>query len=265
MNVQASIDGLRLVADRTGKYAPGASEWCGSDGAWRDVWLEKDPPAAARVTVRKMIGTVLVDFAVPALWSEYAPYKDGKLTGLWGKMPALMIAKCSEALGLRRAFPNETSGLYTAEEMAQADVEAVVVEDIKTAFQATEEPVVPKRKAPAPSPTQGEATPRPGPIQPPEPEAGVPPVEAAIDRLQARTEPTLTSDEIHDEMAAEDARIGEDALAKLRALLEKIEAPEASWRMALVAYKASELDELTVGQAREVARRMLDRFGSKAS
>lgn len=121
MSIQASIDGLRLIAERSGKYqGQTAPEWCGDDGVWRDIWPKLTPPFAARIGVFKQ-GFTHPTYAV-AKFQHYAQrFKDGALMGQWASMPDLMISKCAEALALRKAFPNETSGVYTSEEMAQAE------------------------------------------------------------------------------------------------------------------------------------------------
>lgn len=134
MSIQVSIDGMRLVAERSGKYAGSETFWCGEDGVWRDVWLEPLPPAAAKTIVYKSGSDR--GFVGVARFNAYAQTfkdkntKEEKLGSMWQKMPDVMIGKCSEALALRKAFPQELSGLYSREEMEQAGGE--VVEPVQT-------------------------------------------------------------------------------------------------------------------------------------
>lgn len=126
-NPQTGIDGYRIVAQRTAErtgqpLSYDDTLWCGPDGQWTDVWLSQEPPVAAKVTVHRGLSR----FSAVALWSEYVPLnRDGAPTGLWAKMPAVMVAKCAESLALRKAFPHDLAGVYTSEEMAQANNQAL--------------------------------------------------------------------------------------------------------------------------------------------
>ncbi len=110
MTIQTGIDGLRLIADRSGNYSPGREPTFQYD---KDSKLIS---ATAYIKKRTSDG-VWHEVSATAFLSEYKPtYKNN----FWESKPHLMLAKCSEALALRKAFPAEMSGLYTHEEMEQA-------------------------------------------------------------------------------------------------------------------------------------------------
>lgn len=118
---QTSIDGFRIIRDRSKVYDGDETFWCGEDGAWVDAWLRSEPPTACKF-VLYVKGRSKPVTAV-ARWSEYVQTKrDGSVTSMWSRMSAHMLAKVAEALAIRKAFPDDTGGLYTDDEMMQADV-----------------------------------------------------------------------------------------------------------------------------------------------
>jgi phage recombination protein Bet len=128
MSIQVSIDGFRLIADRACRSrdwmrSEEPTLWCGDDGKWAEEWLSSTPPTAAKyTTVIVGPGGMSARFTAVARFAAYAQKsKEGRPAGLWGSMPDVMIAKCAEALCLRKAFPQELSGLYTSDELAQAE------------------------------------------------------------------------------------------------------------------------------------------------
>jgi phage recombination protein Bet len=110
---QVGIDGFRSKANKTGLYD-------GQDEPEFGPLNDKAFPQWARVKVwRKGVSRPFVGLAY---WAEYVQTtKEGNPTRFWREMPMNQLAKCAEALGLRKAFPDELGGLYTPDEMGQAD------------------------------------------------------------------------------------------------------------------------------------------------
>lgn len=149
--VITTIHGLRLIASRTGNYMPG-----------RDTTFITDDhnnlvSATAYVKKYHPSSGTWHEISETAYWSEFVQtYRNGDLMGLWASKPRLMLAKCAEALALRRAFPEDLSGLYTDDEMGQADLPPAanpatgeIIDGAASSPQATDRPVVHK---PAPRP-----------------------------------------------------------------------------------------------------------------
>jgi phage recombination protein Bet len=134
--IQTGIDGFRLIARRAvdkSRETLGYEDtlWCGADGEWKRVWLESEPPHAAAVVALRNGNR----FPAIALYNEYVIVRrDGKPNRTWANRPAGQLEKCAEALALRKAFPQDLSGLYTSDEMKadsppEATWDAEVVEE----------------------------------------------------------------------------------------------------------------------------------------
>lgn len=116
-----TIDGLRKIAVDSGDYEGQEGPWwCGKDGTWKEIWTEDKPCFAAKVLVHRR--GFRQGLSGIAKYDSYVQRKkDGQPNNVWANLGDHMTAKCAEALALRRAYPNEMAGLYTTDEMEQAE------------------------------------------------------------------------------------------------------------------------------------------------
>lgn len=106
-----SIDGYRSTAARSSALG----------GISDPVFMVDDNGGAvmATVTVIRMVNGEEKPFTASARWAEFKP--DAPNDHMWKKMPFHMLGKCAEAQALRKAFPQELSGLYTDDEAHMID------------------------------------------------------------------------------------------------------------------------------------------------
>lgn len=120
MTIQTGIDGYRLIAERSKKYVPGQEP---------EFKYTKDGRLfSATAYVKKLASdSTWHVVAATAFYDEYVQVKrDGNPNSMWAKMPRAMLAKCAEALALKKCFPAELSGIYSDEEMSQADNPVII-------------------------------------------------------------------------------------------------------------------------------------------
>lgn len=121
VTVEPTIDGFRVMAERTGELdGYDGPFWCGENGEWVEAWLSDKPPTAAKITVFRKGRSH--GFTSVARFEAYVQTdKSNNPNHIWAKMGDNQLAKCAEALALRKAFPSQLGAFYTREEMGQVD------------------------------------------------------------------------------------------------------------------------------------------------
>lgn len=137
MVIVVSVDGQRHLAERTGQYRPDDRPPRYETRPVTDEDRATNPAGliSAEVSVYKHSHGAWYPVPAVAYWDEAAPLTEiwdaGAPTGKfrldpkkdgWRKMPRLMLAKVAEMAALRKAFPDDFSGLYGEEELDRGEV-----------------------------------------------------------------------------------------------------------------------------------------------
>lgn len=121
--IQVGIDGWRVLGNRAAhrdgvRVGHKAPLYAGRDGVWSSIWTAEGPPVACEYTLTANG----VEVTAVCYYAEYVQFAgSGEPNSMWKKMPLNQLAKCTEALAWRKAFPADFAGLVL-EDAAQAEV-----------------------------------------------------------------------------------------------------------------------------------------------
>lgn len=175
MSIITTIDGMRAIAARSGHYRPDEDEPDYTYD--ESLKCPANPAGLVKAKVRIFIADAAREGGWKpatgvAYWEEFAPLKEdveggytwedtgevwadsGKpkrrkvprnanaavvqqVEGNWAKMPRIMLAKCAEAQALRKAFPEDLSGLYEGAELERAQQLEIVASEVIAGHEET--------------------------------------------------------------------------------------------------------------------------------
>lgn len=117
LTIITGIDGLRSIAEKTGRYGGSSKVEYEYDLSTTGAPTNSKKLIGASIKVYKVMSPgFLVETEASVIWSEY--YDDR--SPMHKAMPHVMAGKIAEALALRKAFPN-CGQVYIEEEMQKID------------------------------------------------------------------------------------------------------------------------------------------------
>jgi phage recombination protein Bet len=126
--VMPGIYEYRTTAQRTGDYLGHSEPTYGAVVKQNGV----EAPEWCAMTFYRWnpVASMKVEYPVKVYFREVVALKSGgQANARWSKAPIQMLTKCTEAAGLREAFPDEFGGEVTFEEMdGQRHIDATVIE-----------------------------------------------------------------------------------------------------------------------------------------
>lgn len=127
--VMPGIELYRTKAHRTGEYAGQDEAEFGPTLRQRVGTVELSFPEWCKVTVYRMLGGQKCAYSAKVYWLETYAEKGGKEkddspNAMWRKRAFGQLEKCTEALALRKGFPEAVGAQPTAEEMEGRVIDA---------------------------------------------------------------------------------------------------------------------------------------------